>query len=146
MKPLALIDRAFFLKKIPLFATLDLDLLLPIADKLGIAAYQANEHIFGINDEASRMYFIVKGTVEIRDESKLLAILHSEDFFGDESLFNEKPRAYRALSTTETLLLSISRTNLLTIISECPTVAIGFLQAYTQTTPFRSRLSQGKES
>ena len=140
MTKLTLIDRAFFLKKIPLFAALDLELLLAIAEKLHMMSYEPQDQIFGIMEEANRMYFIVKGYVEIKNgENLTLATLQAEDFFGDESLFSEKPRAYRAVSKTESILLSLTRTHLLTTISECPSVAIGLLQAYTSMTNFRPR-------
>lgn len=140
MKRLTLVDKAFFLKKTLLFSALDLDLLLAIADKLSIVSFDDGKQIFGVGEEAFRMYFIVKGTVEIRDpQHNVLAELSDEDFFGDEAMFNEKPRTYDAISKTDTVLLALTRTNILTIISECPSVAVGFLQAYTSTTAFRNR-------
>lgn len=138
MKRLTLVDKAFFLKKTVLFSALDLDLLLAIADKLSLVSFDEGRKIFGIGEEAFRMYFIVKGTVEIRDaKHTVLAELADEEFFGDEAMFNEKPRSYDAISKTDTVLLALSRTNILTIISECPSVAVGFLQAYTSNTSFR---------
>lgn len=140
MKHLTLIDKAFLLKKTPLFGMLDLDLLLIISDKLGIISVDAGEHIFAIGDPANRMYFIVKGEVEILDEKqKPIASLYTPDFFGDEALFSEAPRGYFAISKVNALLLTLSKTNLLTIISECPQVAIGLLQAYTSYHKFRPR-------
>jgi CRP/FNR family cyclic AMP-dependent transcriptional regulator len=121
MNRFTLIDRAFFLKRTVLFTSLDLDLLIAIADKLTI---------------------IARGHVEIMDkENKKIATLDADDFFGDESLFSEMPRSYSAISKSESVLFALSRTNLLTIISECPSVATGFLQAYTSITPFRPRRS-----
>src|SRR5437868_2872359 len=118
MKKLTLIDKAFLLKRTPLFDTLDLNLLLAIADKLAVVSCEAGEIIFNAQEEAFHMYFIVSGTIEIRDLHQVtLAVLAHDDFFGDESLFNEKPRAYGAVATGPTTLLSLSRTNLLTIIS-----------------------------
>jgi CRP/FNR family transcriptional regulator, cyclic AMP receptor protein len=138
MKALTLIDKAFLLKRTPLFSALDLDLLLTIADKLGFVTYEANDDIFVANEEANRMYFIVKGHVEIRNPSKQpICRLHNGDFFGEESLFNDKPRGYIAHTLAETHLLTLSRTNLYTIISECPSVAVGFLQVYTSNMSFR---------
>jgi CRP/FNR family transcriptional regulator, cyclic AMP receptor protein len=119
---------------------LDFDLLLAVADKLSIVSFDPHEPVFGINEEAYHMYFIITGQVEIRNmENHLLAVLEEEDFFGDESIFSEKPREYSATCVGESILLSLSRTNLLTIISEYPSVALGFLQAYTSMTPFRIR-------
>lgn len=138
MKRLTLIDKAFLLKKTLLFGSLDLDLLLSIADKLNTVAYEPNEQIFAVNEEANRMYLIYKGEVEIRNAvHSRLAILSSSDFFGEESLFNDKPRGYEVLSLTNTHLFTLSRTNLFTIISECPSVAVSFLQAYTSAIDFR---------
>lgn len=140
MKRITLIDKAFLLKKTPLFGSLDLDLLLPIADKLTLSEYDAGEIIFGIGEQANRMFLIVRGFVELKDlHKKTFAKLSGEDFFGDEAIFNEKNRAYEAFSQSDTILLSLSRTNLLTIISECPSVALGFLQVYTTTFPIRQQ-------
>lgn len=140
MSKITLIDKAFFLKRTPLFNGLDLDLLLAIADKLQVATFEKGETVFAINEEAFRMYFIVKGSVEIRDARRnVLATLKREEFFGDESLFNDKGRAYEVFCKTETTLLTLSRTNLLAIISECPSVAVGLLQAYASLATFRGK-------
>lgn len=140
MKNLTLVDKAFFLKKTLLFGALDLGLLLAIAEKLNFFTFDAGKTIFTSGEDAVRMYFIVKGTVEIfNGESHLLATLEEEEFFGEEAIFNDKARTYKAISKSVTELLALSKTNLLTIISECPSVAIGFIQAYTLATPFRPR-------
>lgn len=138
MKPLTLIEKAFLLKRTPLFSSLDLDMLLAIADKLILAKFDPLDRVFSPNDDANRMYFIVKGEVQILiPPSPPTHILRHGDFFGEESLFNNKPRSYEALCLTETFLLTLSRPNLYTIISECPSVAIGFLHSYTSALNFR---------
>lgn len=140
MNKLTLIDRAFFLKRLPIFSMLDLDLLLAIADKLHVVTFEEGQTIFGINEDAHRMYFIVKGSVEIRGADKqILATLNHDDYFGEEALFSEQPRAYESISQTDTIVMALSKANLLSIISECPSVAVGLLQAFTQIMPFRER-------
>lgn len=140
MNTLTLIDKAFLLKQTPLFGMLDLDLLLVISDKLGTVEFDDDDIIFAAGESAQRMYFIVKGTVEIHSEEKhLLATLRAPDFFGDEALFSDQLRGYSAVSKSESLFLTLSKTNLLTIISECPQVAVGLLQAYTSFNKFRPR-------
>lgn len=134
----SLIEKAFFLKKIPLFNELELELLLAIAEKLHEDDYDADEKIFSSGQVANRIYFIVKGAVQIFDEkSKLLYELTTDQYFGDESLFNDRARAYSAICKTDTLLLSLSRSHLLSIISECPSVAISLLQVYSGQLPCR---------
>lgn len=132
MKKLTLIDKAFLLKRTPIFNALDLDLLLTIADKLGAVVFKAGDYVFSFDEEANRMYFVIRGQVEIHSLSnQTIDRLSEGDFFGEESLFNNKPRAYAAFTPIETYVLTLSRTNLYTIISECPLVAVGFLQVYT---------------
>ena len=82
---------------------------------------------------ANRIYFIASGTIQIFDEKKgIITALHPSDFFGDEALFNEQPRGYAAICKTDALLLSLSRSHLLSLISECPSVAVVLLQSYSQ--------------
>jgi CRP-like cAMP-binding protein len=133
MKQMSLIERAFFLKKVKLFSELDLDSLLAIAEKLHHDDYDANERVFMPGQVANRIYLIAQGTIQILDEkTRPLVQLSSSDFFGDESLFNEQPRTYSAICKTDCLFLTLSRSHLLSIISECPAVAVVLLQAYSQ--------------
>lgn len=139
MKKFTLIDKAFILKTTTLFHELELDLLLPIADKLTLVSFDSGDAIFNIGADAHRMYFIIKGNISMKDASNnTLAALGPNDFFGDESLFSEQPRAYNAICQTDVTLLALSKTNLLTIISESPAVAIGLLNAYASATPYRT--------
>lgn len=138
MKPFSLIDKAFFLKKVKPFSDLDLDLLLPIAEKLYYDEYDANERVFSHGQAANRMYLIVQGSVLIEGEKEKLT-LGPGDFFGDESLFNEQPRSYGAVCTTDAQLLTLSRSHLLSMISECPSIAVSLLQCYAQQLPCRGK-------
>ncbi len=96
MKPLNLIDKAFLLKKTPLFGTLDLDLLLTISDKMDLSLFKNGAKIFSMDQEAHRMYLIVEGKINIFNrQGELLSELGAGEFFGDEALFNEKPRPMR---------------------------------------------------
>lgn len=134
----SLIEKAFFLKKVRLFNELDLELLLAIAEKLHEDDYDANEKIFISGQVANRIYLIEKGTVQILDEwMKPLVELTANDYFGDESLFNDQPRAYAAICKTDALFFTLSRSHLLSILSECPSVAVALLQSYSQQLPCR---------
>ncbi len=134
----SLIEKAFFLKKVRLFNELELELLLAIAEKLHEDDYDAKEKVFDAGQVANRIYFVAVGTVEIFDEKgKPLFEVLKENYFGDEALFNEKPRGYSAICKTDAVLLSLSRSHLLSIISECPSVAVSLLQTYSQKLPCR---------
>jgi CRP/FNR family cyclic AMP-dependent transcriptional regulator len=140
MKTLNLIDRAFLLKRTRLFGSLDLDLLLTIADRLEVNFFKTGETIFSINQDANQMYLIVDGEVLIENNQKeILGCLKSGEFFGDESIFNEKSRNYSATSKMSASILSLSRNHLLGVIAECPSVALALLEAYSAHIDFRPR-------
>ncbi|NGX53541.1 MAG: CRP-like cAMP-activated global transcriptional regulator [Chlamydiae bacterium] len=140
MKALNLIEKAFLLKKTAFFHELDLDLVLSIADKLDLNTFSPDTAIFSIGQETHHMYLIVEGKVKIEDEKRaVLAELRPGEFFGDEAIFTEKPQGYSAIAVTECVILSLSRSHLLTIISECPSVALNLLEAYTANIAFRKR-------
>ncbi|MFN0064912.1 MAG: cyclic nucleotide-binding domain-containing protein [Chlamydiales bacterium] len=138
MKNLNLIDRAFLLKKSSLFNTLDLDLLLTIADRMELRFYREGEMVFQKGQESDKMYLIIQGSIEIHNQVSSHLLLPGE-FFGDEAIFNEKPRAYSANVKERVTLLALTRNQLLNIIGECPSVAVTLLQAYTENMGFRKR-------
>lgn len=138
MIKITLIEKAFLLKKTSMFKTLDLDLLLPIADRLSPQKIAANEVIFGLNEQGYSLYIIADGIIEIKREGKPIVRLEKGEVFGDESLFNSQPRAYSTLSKTETTLLILSFNDLLAILFEYPKAALGFLEAYATVLPCRA--------
>jgi CRP/FNR family transcriptional regulator, cyclic AMP receptor protein len=139
MNSFTLIEKALLLKSTHLFKELDLDLLLIISEKLGSIRCENKQKIFSIGQEANRMFLISQGTIAIKTPKKEHYILSKGEFFGDESLFNQGPRTYEATSLTQTNLLTLSRTNLLAVIAECPSVAINLLEVYTKHIVFRNR-------
>jgi len=140
MKPLHLIDKAFLLKKMQLFSSLDLDLLLTIADKMETHLYKKEASIFQEGQEAHRLYLIVEGGVGIKNRKEgVLGELAAGDFFGEESIFNEKERGYEAFCKTDVTLLTMTGPHFLSLINECPTVAISLLEIYTAPLDFRQR-------
>lgn len=138
MKQLNLIERAFFLKKIALCHDLDFEVIIAIAEKLNQDFYEKNEKIFETNQIGSRIYFITAGKVDLIDKyGSPIITLSEESFFGDEALFNEQPRSYSAICAEKTHLMTLSKANLMNLISECPTVAIALLQYYAQNNSCR---------
>lgn len=141
MNSLSLIDKVFYLKRTPIFRMLTMEMLLPIADKLIEVSFDKHDTLFEVDDEAHRMYFIINGKVQISGPSvPTPVILEKGAFFGDEGLFDDNKRAYKALALTDCDILTLTQTNLITIISEYPSVALGFLSVFASSVPDRAKL------
>ena len=128
------LPNVFSLNAQGLFSDLDFELLLSVAEKLHDDEYDSSEKVFLTGQVANRIYLIAQGTVQLVDErGRAISELSTGDFFGDESLFNESPRGYGAVCKTDATLLTLSRSHLLSIISECPSVAVSLLQSYASS-------------
>jgi len=142
MNKITLIEKAFFLKKTALFAEVDLDLVFAISDKAQILSFEQGDRIFSKNQDAHRLYIILDGEVTLyTDDIENGKVCGSQEFFGDEALFNQDTRQYSAQATAPTLLMALSRTHLIEIILESPQVALALLRAYAAVTPFRKGLT-----
>ena len=138
MKEFNLLDKALLLKDSLLFHELDLDLLLAIAYKMDLLHYTKDQFIFSEGQEALSIYLIVQGKISILNANlHPITNLKTGDFFGDESIFNQKKRAYSAKSHSTSILLSLGSHDLFEIIKECPQIAIKLLNNYTDNLSFR---------
>lgn len=132
------IEKAFLLKKTFLFADLNLEHLLAIANKIDVQILDKNEYIFKNKQSALHIYIIAKGNIQLLDENNQILIELSEgDLFGDEALFNDQIHQYQAKCITKCHLLTLTKKHLTAIISECPTVAINLLEAFAKQITFR---------
>lgn len=134
---LSLIEKALLLKKTLLFAELDLDLLLPICDKMKLISKNGGEVLFSAGDAGGHMYLVVKGEIDLIGSDTQIKKLTGE-LFGEEALLSGEPRAYDARTAVAATLLVLSRSHLMMILSECPIVAITLLHEYATALSFRS--------
>src|SRR5262249_52142662 len=93
------------LKQIAVLHGVDDAALARLADALGEKEFAHGQSIFGEGDPGDSMYFIVRGRIRIQKRAqgsgapdKTLAVLEAGDFFGEMSLFEQKPRSASALA------------------------------------------------
>ncbi|MBF5051232.1 Uncharacterized protein CLAVI_000873 [Candidatus Clavichlamydia salmonicola] len=136
----SIIEKAFLLKTIQIFSSLDLDLLLAIADKMEHSELKAGDIIFSKENQGSSLYIIAKGIVNIIDANdQIITSLSCSDFFGEETIFNDKVRTYSAVCNSAVTILSLQKNQLFNIIFECPSVAISIIECYADNCSFRTR-------
>ncbi|MGE3954486.1 MAG: cyclic nucleotide-binding domain-containing protein [Parachlamydiales bacterium] len=136
-----LIDRALFLKESPLFSSLPLDLLLPIAQKLEEGAVDAGSTLFRASEPSpNQVFLIAKGEVELRDSrGKWLGNVGAGELIGEEALITGSPRQYEAVSTQPTHFLILTRGQFHQLLAECPGLTRTLLEAFARAHPYRKR-------
>ncbi len=73
-----------------------------------VLKYSAGDTIIKTNDKESRMYIIMNGNVQIilkdGSDNVIVANLKKHDFFGEMSLFSNKPRSADAIAMTDVIV------------------------------------------
>jgi len=108
--------RSELLAQIPLFDTLAAEDLEALAERMTERQYKAGEKVFDKGDQGSSMYIVLSGAVQIflpgaaPDEARVvLKDARTGEYFGELSLFDDKPRSASVEATVETTLLELTR-------------------------------------
>ncbi len=136
-----LIDKALLLKESPLFSSLPLDLLLPIAEKLDEQILEYGSKVFRYGELLpSYVYIVVTGQVELRDgEGRLLGVVKEGHLLGEEAVLSGTARQYEATCSLPTHLLTLSKGQFTQILAECPQITRALLEAFARAHPNRKR-------
>lgn len=106
------------LAQIPLFDTLAAEDLEALAGRMTERHYKAGEKVFDKNDAGSSMYVVLSGAVQIflpgatpEEPRVVLKDARTGEYFGELSLFDDKPRSASVEATVDTTLLELTRTD-----------------------------------
>lgn len=109
------------LSQIPLFDTMSHEDTVALAQRLTPKTYAAGTVVFNMGDKGSSMYIVSSGSVQIflpstattgadaPDEPVVLKDVRTGEYFGELSLFDDKPRSASVSATTDTVLLELTR-------------------------------------
>jgi uncharacterized membrane protein len=108
--------RAELLAQIPLFDTLAAEDLEALAERMTEQTYAAGQKVFAQGDKGSSMYVVLSGAVQIFLQSEkpdeprvVLKDARTGEYFGELSLFDDKPRSASVEATVDTVLLELTR-------------------------------------
>ena len=110
---------ADLLAQIPLFEGLSDEDREALAERLDEKTFKPEEMVFAKGDEGSSMYIVLAGAVQIflpppdKDTPPvILKDVRTGEYFGELSLFDDKPRSASVKSTVDTVLLELTREEL----------------------------------
>ncbi len=112
------------LRRIPIFAKLPMDFIEAVALSLKPDIYVPGDFICRLGEEGDRMYFIIKGELEvIKADGSIVGILRDGDFFGEVALFKQQPRNASVRANDYSDVYALDRSAFSVLLSQHPDVA-----------------------
>lgn len=122
------------LAQIPLFDTLSHEDTEALAKRLTERRVKAGEKVFDKGDKGSSMYIVLSGAAQIflppKDEGEdrvILKDVRTGEYFGELSLFDDKPRSASVSASTDTVLLELTREEFAEHLGRSKTAAMAIL-------------------
>jgi CRP/FNR family cyclic AMP-dependent transcriptional regulator len=110
---------ADLLAQIPMFEGLSDEDREALAERLDERSFKADDMVFAKGDQGSSMYIVLQGSVQIflpppdKDTPPvILKDIRTGEYFGELSLFDDKPRSASVKATVDTTLLELTREEL----------------------------------
>jgi uncharacterized membrane protein len=131
------VNKPELLRKTSLFEGLAEDDLQGLAAQLEERSFRAGELIFQHGDEATTMFIVAEGHVNIHlpgEQSRRISLkdLAQGEYFGELSLFDHQPRSASALATTPVVLLELTAETLSAYLAQHPSAALPILRTMTE--------------
>lgn len=125
-------DHAELLAGIPMFEDLGPDDLTALAKAVVPRQCAAGQMIIHQGDAGTSMFILVDGNVNIHlpgEQSRRISLkdIAAGEYFGELSLFDDKPRSASAVATTNATLLELDRTTLSQYLAARPNAAMVLL-------------------
>ena len=125
---------ADLLAQIPLFQGLADEDREALAERLTERSFKSGDVVFSQGDQGSSMYIVLSGAVQIflppkdKDgERVVLKDARTGEYFGELSLFDDKPRSASVDATVDTTLLELTREEFAEHLSRSKTAALAIL-------------------
>jgi len=121
------------IRKIDFFEPLDAKIISRIAEVCIAREYAAGDHIVKQGESGLGLFFITRGRVKVEIDRNgtraIVAELHAEDFLGELSIIDNKPRSANVICLEDTGCLLLTRDSFSKLMNKYPEIAIQMAKA-----------------
>ncbi|MEM7445770.1 MAG: cyclic nucleotide-binding domain-containing protein [Pseudomonadota bacterium] len=129
---MSLIEEVDLLKKIPLFANIEVSKLKLLAFTSERVKFGAGETLFRQDDMGDAAYIIMEGEADVvinTDKGPFtVATLHKNDFVGEIAILCDVPRTASVQAKTDLTTLMITKDLFFRLITEFPQMAVEIMR------------------
>jgi len=112
------------LRRIPVFSSLPAEFVEAVALSLKPDIYVPGEYICRAGEEGDRMYFLIRGCLEVvKADGHLVGTLRDGDFFGEIALFKRQPRNANVRAVEYSDVYALDRAAFEVLLERYPLVA-----------------------
>ena len=133
---LSTMEILIFLKKIPLFSSLELEDLLQLKEVTSERHYKKGEYIIRQNESGNEAFIVINGLVDVikQEGAKELKITSFEqyDYFGLMSIIENEPRSASIRAATDCMLLSINGNRFKEMIQTNAVIAFDIARVFSR--------------
>ena len=136
----SVLEKTMILKSIDLFQQIPVTILTKIGQISEQINFKKSQKIFSMGDKGNSMFVIIKGKVDIVQNSKSIAILDPGSCIGEMAILDNQPRSADALALSECTLLKIDQSPFYELLELRPEIMKQILRILTK----RLRLANRK--
>ena len=140
---LSTIERVIILKSISLFESTPDEALAELADLLDEIEFQTGETVVEKGAKGDSLFVIVRGSVAVLDNERVLNELGERDVFGELSLLDSAVRTATIRALEDTTVLRLAQAPYYDLMTDYVEVAMGTIQMLTRN--LRARTSDVAE-
>ncbi|MDF2670145.1 MAG: hypothetical protein K0R67_2451, partial [Paenibacillus sp.] len=109
-----ILRRILVLQKISLFANFSPEDFVKLAKMVDEVRYEQGERICSLGENGDIMHGIIEGSVRVHRDSETIAVLEEGECFGEMAIIDNEPRSADCTAASTSVLLQLSREQVLT--------------------------------
>jgi CRP/FNR family transcriptional regulator, cyclic AMP receptor protein len=116
------------LRRVPLFSELDKHELDSIVSVGREVSFKSGQKIITEGEQGLSFLMVLEGKTEVRKKGKRVAVVKPGGFFGEMTVFDDKPRSADIVAVEPTKCFGIASWSFFPMLRNNPAVAIGIIR------------------
>lgn len=114
------VEKALALRSAPLFATLAIDVLLPVANMCTELELEPGQVLFEQGEIGDALYVVIRGSVVVELNGEVIATLGAGESVGEMAALDWEPRSASVIAEQATALIRLDRNDLMDLLGDHP--------------------------